>query len=843
MLDELEALLPEVERVARLLIEVYRAGGKVLAFGNGGSAADAQHLAGELVGRFKRERRALAANALSVDPSVVTCIANDYSFDEVFARQVEALAVNGDVVVGFTTSGSSANVVRGLAAGASCRRRHRALHRGHGRDGGRACRPCARRAVELDRARAGAAPVADAPRRRPRRRMGGRRVSERVLHMIGNAHIDPVWLWRWPEGYQEVRATFASALDRMDEYPDFVFTSNQVLFFKWIEEHDPELFERVRARIADGRWQVVGGWWIEPDCNIPSGESLVRQALYGQRYLHDTFGVTATTGANFDAFGHNATIPQLLRKSGMDSYVFLRPGPHERPLPGPIFWWESPDGSRVLAYRIPHEYGSPPGDLGHQVDKSLAQLPADEPELMVFYGVGNHGGGPTRANLDSIERLNTSGSLPRLQLSSVRAFFDRAKSRELPVVQGELLHHSPGCYSAHAGIKHWNRRVENLLQSAEKWATVAAAVTAQPYPAEQLRDAWKLLLFNQFHDTIAGTSIKPAYDDARDQLGFSAAVGSLMLNRAVQAIARSIALPLDEETQPVVAFNPHTWPVKAAVELEFAGFANAEVHVVDEQGEPVAAQRTRSYATVNGPRGRFVFAADLPSLGYRTYRFVRTKHDVDDGSWPVGLEIDAHTGRIASLTLDGSNVVTDGPHAVVVRDTSDTWGHRVRAYDDVEGEFECRSVRVVEHGPVRRVVRVESAFDRSTLVEEYVVYADTRHLDVRVTVDWRERLRLLKLRYPTGGGAATYEIPYGHVERPDDGDENPAQSVGVVREPRRGQRCEGGPRREGREHWSHRAPQSGLCMARAQTARPRGDLRHHGPGPARVHGAPDPARR
>ena len=153
--------------------------------------------------------------------------------------------------------------------------------------------------------------------------------------MIGNAHIDPVWLWQWPEGYQEVRATFQSAIDRMEEYPDFVFTCDSVVFFEWVEESDPELFEQIRRAVAEGRFQIVGGWWVEPDCNMPSGESFVRQALYGQRYLRETFGITATTGANVDSFGHNAMIPQILRGSGMDSYVFLRPGPQEGELDEP----------------------------------------------------------------------------------------------------------------------------------------------------------------------------------------------------------------------------------------------------------------------------------------------------------------------------------------------------------------------------------------------------------------------------------------------------------------------------------------------------------------------------
>ena len=601
--------------------------------------------------------------------------------------------------------------------------------------------------------------------------MGGKLVSGRVLHMIGNAHIDPVWLWQWPEGYQEVHATFSSALDRMDEYPDFVFTSNSVVFFAWIEEHDAEMFERIRVRVAERRWQVVGGWWLEPDCNIPSGESLVRHALYGQRYLSEKFGLTATSGANFDSFGHAATIPQLLRKSGMDSYIFLRPGPNERTLPGPLFRWKSPDGSEVVAYRIPHEYGSPPGELGPQVEKALEEVPESEADLMVFYGVGNHGGGPTRANLDSIEQLAGEG----VRCSSARAFFDGVDGRDLPVVEGELLHHAAGCYTAHSGIKRWNRRTENLLQRAEKWCAIAEAVTQQPYPHDELRDAWKLLLFNQFHDTLAGTAIKPAYEDARDQLGAAASTAAEGFNRAVQSIARRIDIPFEESTQAIVVFNPHAWPVATDVELEIRSFPGEDARLTDEDGVDVPVQDARSYATVSSSRGRLAFRAELPPLGYRTYRLRAGGRAGGSHESPIELEIEPATGRIARLALDGETVVVDGPHALVVRDESDTWGHAVRAYDDVVGEFECTSVRVVEDGPVRRVIRVESSYVASTLVEEYLV-SGARYVDVRVTVDWREQLKLLKLRYPTRGGDATFEVSYGHVVRAADGTENPAQN-------------------------------------------------------------------
>jgi len=607
----------------------------------------------------------------------------------------------------------------------------------------------------------------------------------KLLHMVGNAHIDPVWLWRWQEGYQEVHATFSSALERMDEYPEFVFTSTSVVFFEWVEEHDPGLFARIRSRIADGRWQVIGGWWLEPDCNIPAGESLVRHALYGQRWLRDRFGIQATTGANPDSFGHAATLPQLLAKSGADSYVFLRPGPHEKALPAPLFRWQSADGSSVLAYRIPFEYNGPAGDLGHQVDKALAQLPADEPELMVFYGVGNHGGGPTRANLDSIRRLDAAGTLPRLRCSSPRAFFDAVAGRDaIPTMEGDLLHHAPGCYTSHSGIKRWNRRAENALLRAERWSAVAAALGGPAYPREELTAAWKLVLFNQFHDTLAGTSIAPAYEDARDQLGHATSLAEHAFNRAIQSVARRIDTRGAEGELPLVVFNPHTWRLHADVEVEVEGFPQSEPRLLDDEGRRVPLQRTRSLTTMSGPRGRYVFPADVPPLGYRAYRLAAggaaSPGPATLENDHLAFELDSATGRIVRLVVKATGrdlAAPDARHAVVVDDPSDTWGHRVRAYDDEIGEFEASSVRVLESGPVRTIVRVVSSYGSSTLREDYVLGADARHVDVRVTLDWHERLELLKLRYPTTVAAdrAAFEVPYGSVVRPATGDEEPGQ--------------------------------------------------------------------
>ncbi len=629
----------------------------------------------------------------------------------------------------------------------------------------------------------------------------------RTLHMIGNAHIDPVWLWQWPEGLAEARATFRSAIERMAEYPDFVFTCDQVALLAWIEESEPTLFEEIRTKVAEGRWVNAGGWWVEPDCNLPIGESFCRQGLYGQRYLREKFGRAATVGLNADPFGHHANIPQILAQQGITAYCFLRPGPHEAELPGNPFWWESPDGSRVLAYRIPHEYCSPRADVAHHIDKAAAQMPTGLAQAMVFYGVGNHGGGPTRANLDSIRRLDDLGAYGELVLSSPQDYVDavRASGADLPVWQGDLQHHAAGCYSAHSGIKAWMRSAEHALLVAEKWATVAGRVAGTRVPHAELTNAWKVVLFNQFHDILPGTSIEPAYDDARDQLGEARSIARRTVNLALQTIARDVDIPVREGSQPVLVFNPHPWPVRADVECEF-GLGGYRSAVTDADGHSVPTQPTRPLATTWNPR-RLAFTADLPPLGYRLYWVGpadSASQPVGSASRPVGsaqppagsaapapmvlenddlrVVVDEQTGQLRSLLHKetGHDLVAgvDRPHTVVTDDPTDTWGHRVVSYAQPGKAFTCRSVRLVEDGPVRSVLRIERTYAASTLVEELVLGARARHLELRVTLDWHQRLALLKLRFPVAldDPTATYEIPYGHLVRPADGAEEPGQT-------------------------------------------------------------------
>ena len=610
-----------------------------------------------------------------------------------------------------------------------------------------------------------------------------------TLHMIGNAHIDPVWLWQWQEGFHEVHATFRSALDRLNEYDEFLFISSAAQYYEWIENGDPAMFAEIQQRVAEGRWGIVGGWWIQPDCNIPSGESFVRQGLYAQRYFKAKFGVTATVGYNVDSFGHAGTLPQILAKSGMDSYVFMRPGPQEKGLPARLFWWEADDGSRVLTFRILFEYGTF-GDMEKHLRRNAEELKAPLDTLMCFYGVGNHGGGPTKENIESIIRLSGKEGFPEMVFSTPDAYFAEIRRQNLPisVVHDDLQHHASGCYAAHSGVKQWNRQAESRLITAEKFSAIATRIASQPYPAD-FEQAWRGVLFNQFHDILAGTSLESAYEDARHLFGEALAIGGRNLNIATQALAWKIDIAQEEGARPIVVFNPHAWPSKTSVEIECGGVRPEDV-LIDETGRDVPYQLVQSEAT-SGGRYRAAFVDELPALGYKTYRLVRRKTatavEAVEASDTVAennrfrLEFDSDTGFIKSLRdkLRGLEVFAGAAaRPVVIDDHSDTWSHNVFAFDNAIGEFKAESVQLVEQGAVKAVIRVTSAYGNSKLVQDFAVYRDLDQIDVSVTVDWREQFKALKLRFPVHVHfhKVTYEVPYGSIERFANGEEEPAQS-------------------------------------------------------------------
>ena len=269
------------------------------------------------------------------------------------------------------------------------------------------------------------------------------------VYLIGAAHIDPVWLWNKSEGLSEILSTFRSALDRMEEFPNYVFTSACAGYYQWVEQIDPGMFQQIQRRVKEGRWSVVGGMWVQPDCNIPCGESFARHLLYSQRYFQEKFGQTATVGYNVDSFGHNGMLPQLLQKAGITNYVFMRPSDTEKPnLPQNLFWWQSPDGSRVLTHRITYVYndnwGPPPGTeaCSAKVEALRRRALEDGHPYLDFYGVGNHGGGPHHPGV--------AGAYPGVPKSGGCLFFRHADlfCRFVTKRHNRRAHHGKGRFAA-----------------------------------------------------------------------------------------------------------------------------------------------------------------------------------------------------------------------------------------------------------------------------------------------------------------------------------------------------------------------------------------------------------
>jgi len=607
------------------------------------------------------------------------------------------------------------------------------------------------------------------------------------LHMIGNAHIDPVWLWTWKEGLETTRATFKSAIDRMEEYPEFVFTASSACLYRWIEETDPELFEKIKEKVKEGRWCIVGGWWIEPDCNIPGGEALVRQGLYGQKYFLEKFGIKAKVGYNPDSFGHNWMIPQVLKKMGIDYYVFMRPGPHEKELPGDIFWWESPDGSRVLAYRIPFSYATWGKEVETQVMRVAEKLNETINSLMCFYGVGDHGGGPTRENIENIIELNKRGDIPELIFSSPDRFFEEISSKnlEFPVVKDDLQHHASGCYSVLSWIKKSNRKLEHLLLNGEKIATLANYIENTPYPKERFIPNWQTLLFTQFHDILAGTSIPEAYEEIKAMHRSIEHTTDEIITYTTQGIAKMI--DTDDRGEPIVIFNTTSFGRKVPVEIEIPW--REEDLTILEDNTPIATQYSKPSATTTGGRVKATFIAKLPPYGYKVYRVVPEKYNINpshsltvrentlENDW-LYLEIDLKTGYIKRLfDKENSKEVfkEDSAVPIVIDDPSDTWSHNVFRFKNEIGKFTDAEVKVLEKGPVRGVLRVKSKSNNSTITQDFIIYRDLKFIEVRVKVDWYEHLKMLKLRFPLNinNPTATYQIPYGFITRPCNGEEEP----------------------------------------------------------------------
>lgn len=627
------------------------------------------------------------------------------------------------------------------------------------------------------------------------------------IHLIGNAHLDPVWLWRWQEGYSEVLATFRSALDRIKEYNEFIFTCAGALYYKWVEEIDPAMFDEIKAAVKSGQWVIVGGWWIQPDCNAPSGEAFARHALYSQRYFLDKFGVVAKVGYNVDSFGHNGMLPQILKESGMDAYVYMRPMDDEKdyPFKHRAFMWRGADGSEIPTFRIPQTYASNLfDDLEKKAESHLGISQETDQPVMCFYGVGNHGGGPTIQNIELLNSLKKDN--PYYTYSSPNAFFDDIDKEALPILSGDLQHHASGCYTAVMAVKELNRKSEAMLCSAEKF-NIISLLNGFGKP-ENTYNVWQDVMFNQFHDILGGCCIKSAMQDAQYALGGAYDSASKILNRAVQALAWNIdtskglnrvwnrrgyrTVEQDGLGVPFIVFNPNSWAVSQAVETscEYAC-------VTDDNGNMIAGQVVRSTVTnQSDDKNCLRFVADVPPMGWKVYWvYGEKKQDCAvKGMLEVSqnkiendsLEVKLDNGQIVGI-FDKKNrkeLLKDAVKALIIdEEHCDTWAHAVMCFDKVVGEFSDWQTDVIENGDVCATLRLKGKYNKSHIEICCTLYRQLENLELSFKVDWREQHKMLKIAFPTmfEDGVDTCGIPYGFITRSANGKEQPMQNFVCVR--------------------------------------------------------------
>lgn len=643
-------------------------------------------------------------------------------------------------------------------------------------------------------------------------------VAARQVHLVCNAHLDPVWLWEWEEGAAEAVSTFRTAADLCEEFDGFVFNHNEVILYRWIEEYEPELFARIQRLVAEGRWHICGGWYLQPDCNMPSGESFVRQILVGRQYFRSHFNAEPTVAVNFDSFGHSWGLPQILRKSGYEGYLCCRPGPGDIALPQDTFVWVGADGSEVLATRSSVWYNSPLGGAGRKVEAWLAEHP-DEPCGLILWGVGDHGGGPSRTDLRDLAALVAGHPEHGIVHSTPEAFHagQRAAHAEFPRWCRDINPWGPGCYTSMVRIKQKHRRLECDLYALEKMAASAWVQGLMDYPSDEISEVLRDLLTSEFHDILPGSSAPTVEEMALRLLDHGLEIASRLRARAFFALCSGQPVPADGEIA-ILAYNPHPFPVEAILEVEFQladqnwedAFTNPRVYQ-NGVAVPCQCEKEQSNLTLDW-RKRVAFRATLaPSQMNRfdaKLEVLPRKPALPDivgdaylfQTEELEVVVNARTGLVDRLRMGGVDYVGPGAfEPLVMRDNEDPWGMGVRGYRDVVGRFELMSpeegtrfsgvtsgvlpsVRIIEDGPVRTVVEAVMAYGHSALCQRYKLPKQGTEIEVETRVCWAEKDRMLKLSIPVPAGAYRYlgQTAFAVTELPTNGDEAVAQQWTAV---------------------------------------------------------------
>ncbi|MBZ0292408.1 MAG: hypothetical protein K8L99_07545 [Anaerolineae bacterium] len=643
-----------------------------------------------------------------------------------------------------------------------------------------------------------------------------------IVHLFCNAHIDPVWMWGWEEGAREAISTFRTAVNLLDEYPEFVFNHNESLLYEWVEEYDPPLFERIREHVRTGRWNITGGWYLQPDCNLPGGETLVRLIAEGRRYFQEKFGVRPPVSYNFDTFGHPGTLPQLLKQAGFEMYIHCRPPANELvELPDPVRRWEGIDGTQVLGVR-PNSgwYCTSEGEAQAQARNGIQIARATGEDVVVTWGLGDHGGGATARDLDLFREIMTefADSDVEVRHSTPESYLERIKSKfdQYPLYRGEVQRTLMGCYTSVAPIKREMREGEGLMASAEKWAAIAWWLYGYPYPHESLREAWKRLMFNTFHDVLCGSLLEDALPGVHDMYGFAGDVARRVIARNQHYLLPNV--PPTPDTIPVYAFNPHSTNMKAPVGLNFlSGYrppANAKTfQLYDDMGERVDAQASGGHSIVleSGTWQPYIgFVADVPALTARRYeiRFeepeVRSQNPLEVAENDSGVTVENHWWRVhwdrdlaapVEITekASGRNLLKKALQLFAMEDNAHAWGGQTNAIFNIPvspltalsaeevGIFTGSedktgpALRVLAAGPVFVLVECLVGWQHTRASIRFKLYRDLPQIDIDTRLYMQARRKMIKLVFPFDlpETRAFCEVPYGEAERQADASEYP----------------------------------------------------------------------
>jgi len=608
------------------------------------------------------------------------------------------------------------------------------------------------------------------------------------LHLLCNAHLDPVWLWRWNEGLAEAISTFRVAADFCEQYNGFIFNHNEALLYEWVEEHEPVLFARIQRLVAEKKWVIMGGWYLQPDCVMTSGESLLEQIRLGREYFMKKFGVQPTTAINFDPFGHTRGLVQILVKNGFDSYLFMRPVEGKGD-----FLWEGFDGSQILAHGLLEGYNSGKGKALKKIQTYISEH--DQKLGLCLWGIGNHGGGPSKVDLENINAFLSLSDIEILH-STAESYMADVNKENLDVINTSLIPCNVGCYTTMVRIKQANRRLENKLAVTEKIMSYGEMTVGLDYDNEKLQEAKKALAFCQFHDILPGTSIKTVEEDCLRVFDYGEEVADRLYTKAFFKMCEGQKKAKEGEI-PIMVLNPHPYEIEGVFEVEFMlqdqNWNKDEqtfAQVYDKDGNDLPTQNEKPQCTFNLDwiqKVCFVGKIAPSSVSRFDCRLTTVKKDTipvkvyDNEAISIcnermNVRIHRKTGLIDWYEIDGKCYVENSGCIEVYKDNEDPWGMTVDSFKEYEGCFELMSdeetnafvgypeekvtnVRIVEDGSVRTKVQAFFAYKRNVAVVEYSIPKNGTYIDVDILMYSNEPNKMIKYRLDT----KLKGIPFGET--------------------------------------------------------------------------------